>query len=207
MGPLNDAVRAPALAGVVEGLADWPTAVPWEVAEPVMEPDAEVTATVLVGFASESVSDPLSDPVPVPVSDAIVVAPDEVALSPPPEDPPLSSVDVGVGEADADTAAALEVAAGEEDEPVPPMLIFLIVNLPEALPLSPKRMRMYVLRVVTDGTVISARPSVIGKPFARGLSRSRCSFCPPSESSKNPRTIIPVLVKPAGMIEVSHVTL
>jgi len=103
--------------------------------------------------------------------------------------------------------AALEAAeeVAEEDGGVP-MLMFLMVNLPEALPLSPNKTRMYVLRVDTAGTVISARPAVIGKPCARGLLRSKCSSSP-SASSKYPKTIIPLLVKPDGMTEVSHVTL
>jgi len=62
--------------------------------------------------------------------------------------------------------AGLEV--GEED--MLAILMFWMVDLAEGLALSPKRTRMYEFRVVTDGTVIAARPLVIMNPLARGWS-------------------------------------
>lgn len=129
---------------------------------------------------------------------------DDGFASPVDESLDLSSVDEDALEV-ALGVAVLEVAVPEEDGGVP-ILMFLIVNFPDAFPLSPKRTRMYESRCETVGTVISARPVVMGKPFANGWSRSKCSLGP-SASSKNPSTIIPLLLNPGGMTDVSHVTL
>ena len=48
------------------------------------------------------------------------------------------------------------------------MVMFAIVNLPDLLPLSPKRTTMYESPAGTDGTVISVRPVMRRKPSARG---------------------------------------
>lgn len=199
-GPLNDADRAPALVLllVVAGLAPSAAAEAGAVEEPDVDPGAPEESAVLVASAV-----PETGPVAVAVprlndpSDVLVAVMFDILNDPTDVFSVLleaALLGVGVG-----------VPITEEDDGWP-MLMFLIVNLPDALPLSPKRTRMYVLRFVTEGTVISARPLVMGKPWARGLLRSKCSLSP-SASSKYPKTIIPVLLKPGGITEVSHVQL
>jgi len=132
--------------------------------------EADADGEVDVGMGATEVAEAVG--VPDANADGVLLAEIvDVPFSPPRLNEPVEVFSVLLVEgAPPEFDVAEEVAEGEveDDDGGWLILMFLIVNLPDALPLSPKRTRMYVLRVVTEGTVISARPFVMGKSWARG---------------------------------------
>jgi hypothetical protein len=133
--PPCDAVRRPALEEVV---ADAAAASPVLVAalEEAAALETDEAGAVEVNFAAAAVpvAVPVAAPEPTPLCGEEAAVKDE-----PTSDAELAAVaDDAMGvEAAVETEAAMELEDGGEL-----MLMFLIVNFPEALPLSPKRTRI-----------------------------------------------------------------